>query len=177
MKRILLLVIATVFVTTFYSCTETNTEPDFSSLCNNGLKDGEETEVDCGGDCDSCPPYGVVHCDLGNTVFNSTAANVTFGQILGNSIRIFASDGRPMYFMFKPEPIGQPASIFALSADYRGEAYTLEPGDMGEVVITEVDTVRNMLSGTFWFTAGRVTGPDTTSARNGVFTNVRLRNI
>ncbi len=177
MKKKLLLLVSVVIMITTYSCTEKNTEPNYSSLCNNGILDGKENEIDCGGDCDSCAPYGVVSCDLGTSLFRSTRSDRTFGERLGNSFRIHANDGRPMYFMFKPEPVGQVSTIFAISFEYNGEAYTLEPGDMGEVVITQYDTLRNLIGGTFWFTAGRVTGADTTSARNGVFTNVRCKGL
>lgn len=176
MKKFLALLVTMILLTGFYSCEKTEDGPS-TEFCNNGVKDGLETEIDCGGVCDSCAPFGVVNCTLGNTVFNSTRSDRTFGEKLGNSFRIHANDGRPMYFMFKPEPVGQISPIFAISFEYRGEAYTLEPGDMGEVVITQYDTLHDLIGGTFWFSAGRVTGPDTTSARNGTFTNIRCKGL
>ena len=175
MKNIFTLLTLTFLLTGFYSCNKVEA-PD-TSYCHNGIKDGTETEIDCGGLCDSCAATAVVSCNLGTGTFISTRSDQTFAQVLTNSMRIYANDGRAMFFMFQPTALNTPLPIFALNFEYQGEAYTLETGNMGEVMLTSNDTVKKVMSGTFWFTAGRVTGPDTTSARNGVFTNVRYKNI
>jgi len=170
MKNALLLCLAVLFTTGFYSCTKT---VDHTALCNDGLLNGGETEIDCGAACQACPGAPSVSCTLGNSSFLSTDPNTTYGQKLASSIRIYGNDGRPLFFMFVPGPVNQPVPVTSVSFSYNGEAWGMEAGDSGKVVLTSLDTLRKIASGTFWFTANRTTGPDTTSARNGVFTNIR----
>lgn len=75
--------------------------------------------------------------------------------------------------MFIPSAVNQPLPVTSVSFSYNGEAYAMEAGDRGEVVLTTLDTLRKIASGTFWFTANRTTGPDSTGALNGVFSNIR----
>ena len=170
MKNLYFFLISAFLITGINSCTKTDSK---TALCSNGILDGGETEIDCGAACQACPASAVVTCTVGNSSFVSTNPSNTYGQQLAYSIRIYGNDSRPLNFMFVPAPVGQPTPISSVSFTYNGEAYIIEPGDSGKVILTANDTLRKIASGTFWFTAGRVTGPDTTSVRNGVFTNVR----
>jgi hypothetical protein len=166
MKNLLLALTVSLFVLGFYSCEK---KPiDASTLCHNGIKDTTETEIDCGGSCEPCPPKGTFSCKMGNTNFT---VNNAYGQIASPSIRIYANDQRPLMFMFVPTGINQRLPVNYVSFAYRGEAWTLK--DSGTVILTSLDTVRKIASGTFYFNARRTTGSDTTSVRNGVFTNIR----
>ena len=169
MKNIFPLLILAFIATGIYSCEK---KTDTAKACSDGILNGGETEIDCGAACAACPANGIVSCTIGNSSFVSANAN-TYGQILSNSIRIYGNDGRPFNFMFIPAPVGQPTAVNSVNVTYNGEAYIMEPGDSGKVVLTALDTLRKIASGTFWFTAGRVTGPDTTSVRDGLFTNIR----
>jgi hypothetical protein len=170
MKKAFIVLATSILISGFYSCDKTDSK---TALCNNGIKDGGETDIDCGGPCQACPDAAAMYCTLGTSSYVSTA---TSGQILGPSIRVYGNDPRPLNFMFVPAGLNQPIPITSVSFAYRGEAYAMAAGDSGRVVLTELDTVRKIASGTFWFTGKRTTGPDTTSARNGVFTNVRYNN-
>lgn len=171
MKNLHLICIAVLLITGFNSCTKS--VDSHTVLCNDGILNGGESEIDCGASCGDCPEAGTVSCRLGNSDFLSTNPSKTYGQRLASSIRIYGNDGRPLFFMFVPGPVNQEVPITSVSFAYNGEAYAMEPGDSGKVTLTSLDTLRKIASGTFWFTGNRTTGPDTTSARNGVFTNIR----
>lgn len=173
MKRLLLVLSTVVLLSAFSSCEEedgTLVKKDYSSLCNDGILNGYETEIDCGGDCDDCPPPATLQCTMGNTSF---VAHTCFGQILGPNIRVYGNDNRPMNFMFVPSQLNTVLPIHAVSFAYNGEAYAMEAGDSGRVVVTSLDTLRKIISGTFYFTGNRVTGPNSASVSGGVFNNVR----
>lgn len=172
MKRLLLVLSTTILLSGLSSCEKEdgNTIADYTKYCGDGIKNGYETEIDCGGDCEACPTPATMTCTLGNTNFT---AHTCFGQILGPNIRIYGNDNRPVHFMFVPSQLNTELPITALSFAYNGEAYGLEAGDSGRVVLTYLDTVRKIASGTFYFTGNRVTGPSSASASDGVFTNVR----
>ena len=171
MKKFSLLIVTLFLITGFYSCNKV--EDNKTALCNNGIQDGGETEIDCGAACTACPGAPSISCNLGNSSFVSTNPANTYGQTLGPSIRIYGNDGRPLFFMFIPSAVNQPLPVTSVSFSYNWEAYAMEAGDRGEVVLTTLDTLRKIASGTFWFTANRTTGPDSTGALNGVFSNIR----
>lgn len=172
-----LLVLSTVFLLTAFNSCEKVVNND-APLCHDGILNGGEQEIDCGAggaNCEKCPDPGTMTCTLGHSDY---VASVTMGQILGPNIRVYGNDyrnnrTRPLMFMFVPTALNTPLPTGPVSFTYNGEAYINEEGDSGKVVITYMDTVRKIISGTFWFTGGRTTGPDTTSARDGVFTNIR----
>ncbi len=170
MKNLSLTCLAVLLTTGFYSCSKST---DHTALCHDGILNGGETEIDCGAACQACPGAPSINCTLGNSTFTSTNPAVTYGQMLASSIRIYGNDSRPLFFMFVPGAVNQEVPVSSVSFAYNGEAWAMEAGDSGKVVLTSIDTLRKVVSGTFWFTAGRTTGPDTTSARNGVFTNIR----
>lgn len=170
MNKIYLLCTALLLITSINSC---KTEEDQKTIfCHDGILNGGEEEIDCGAGCGDCPSEGTLSCIVGNTSFVATGSKV-FGQVLGPSLRIYGNNGDPLNFMFVTSDLNKAVPITSVSFAYHGEAYTLEPGDSGYATLTAIDTLRKIASGTFWFTAGRVTGPDTTSVREGVFTNVR----
>ncbi len=166
----LVMVLAILFLATgFYSCEKTTTV-DAASLCTNGIKDTTEAEIDCGGACEPCPSGPEFACKMGNDNFTVTNA---YGQILTPSIRIYANDSRPLMFMFVPTAVNTPLPVNYVSFAYRGEAWTLRDTLPGNVVLSKLDTIRKIVSGTFYVNARRVTGSDTTSLREGVFNNIR----
>ncbi len=171
MKKLVLALSVTLLLLGFNSCEKEDTSNGQSTaLCNDGIKNGGETEVDCGGPCTACLPAATMTCTLGNTPFVAHTCN---GYTLGTSIRIYGNDNRPLHFMFSPSQLNVELPMTAVSFAYNGEAYALEPGDSGRVVLTYLDTVHKIASGTFYMTANRVTGPNSATVTNGVFTNVR----
>lgn len=169
MKSFLPLLAISFLVFGIYSCEKTGT--DTSGLCNNGLLDGEETEIDCGGDCDTCA-VATFKCTLGNTAFNGTDPK---GYILGPSIRVASVDdqGRPMHFMFLPVALNTPLPISGGAFSYNGEPYSKGPDDTGHVTITMLDTTRKLISGTFGFSGNRVTNNTVNVVKDGTFTDIR----
>jgi hypothetical protein len=171
MKRVLLALSVFLSILAMNGCRE---ETNYSALCNNNIKDGLETEIDCGGDCLACPDAATFSCTLGNSSFVSSNA---IGQILGPSIRISAVDaeGRPLNFMFIPAALNQPIQISAGGFSYQGEPYYKGSSDTGTVVITAQDTLRKIISGNFGFRGNRIGSGQVASVSNGVFTNVRYK--
>lgn len=170
MRTVFLFLLSFFSLFSMYSCTkETNNN---AALCNNGIKDGNETEIDCNGDCAPCAGVPALSCTLGGTAYISS--NVR-GQTLNPSIRIYGTDqeGRPMNFMFIPNQINQPVPIVDVALSFSGEPYTYGVNDSGSVTITTIDTLRKVISGTFGFSARRVTKNTGVVVTGGVFSNVR----
>ncbi|MES2622213.1 MAG: DUF6252 family protein [Bacteroidota bacterium] len=185
MKKILSALAIFFLLTGFYSCTK-EVDND-KELCNNSLKDGKETEIDCGGDCLPCPApstfsatlTGYNEQDVIFAVQNLTGSNA-FGKILGPSIRVSSSlSTTPFQFMFIPGAIGEARYVSDIRFDFAGETYTIDDtAAAGYVTLTEQDTLRRIISGTFNFNAERVTkGMVKCQVREGVFTNVRYSDL
>jgi hypothetical protein len=177
MKKTLLCLLSAFLMFGIYSCTKTDDNNAVATaLCSNGIKDPGETEIDCGGPCTACLPPAKLTCTLGGTSYISEKAG---GQTLGPSIRVYSirdsAEGRPLNFMFLPGPVNQPLRINSLAFSFSGEPYNLGDGDSGVVVLTALDTVKKIISGTFYFTGKRLTTANRTSATDGVFTNVRYQ--
>jgi hypothetical protein len=172
MKNLLSLLLLSVIVFSLYSC-EKEEDDGSAALCNNGILDGRETEIDCGGACTACPAAATFECTLGNTDFVSTNAR---GYILGPSIRIAGVDfeGRPMNFMFL-RPLGGDTTIPISGGgfSYKGEPYSKGSDDTGHVTITAHDTLRKIISGRFGFSGNRVASNSEAAVKDGTFTNVR----
>jgi hypothetical protein len=106
-------------------------------------------------------------------------SNNASGQKLNPSIRISgtnAANNNPLNFMFIPTELNVPLPVNASGFNYAGEPYTKAGEDTGHVVLTAHDTLRHIISGTFAFSAQRVTQSFTKCVVNeGRFTNVRYR--
>ncbi len=171
MRKTFLVFTIAFLVLGIYSC-EKETK---ITACDNGKKDNDETEIDCGGSCQACPDPAYFRCLTNNIPY--VTSNLS-GQKLTPSIRINANNGSLLNFMFIPNlnSIGQPVVISSANLNFAGEPYNLEPGeDTGSVVLTSIDTLRQIVSGTFSFRAQRITSNQKVYVQEGVFTNVRYR--
>ena len=85
-----------------------------SSTCNNGIQDGDETGIDCGGSCPACPPSGssvwtqdgsVIYYNTGNVGINTSAPDARLtvnGQVHATEFRADLTVPGPDY-VFAPE--------------------------------------------------------------------------
>lgn len=73
-----------------------NWEPA-NSLCSNGIQDGSETGVDCGGNCPPCPGLSIP-CTVaqGTVVYDGNTFNVTSMIVLFDEVLINTSGGFTM---------------------------------------------------------------------------------
>lgn len=178
MKKIIPVLILVFLVTGFYSCTKES--DDTSALCNNSIKDGNESEIDCGGACTPCPDKGTFSCNITGVpplaASSLYVSNNAAGQVLTPSIRVYGTNqnNSPLNFMFIPSVLNQLLPISASNFDFVGEPFIKTSGDTGSVVLTYHDTLRHIISGTFSYGAQRVTQSFTKcTVTEGVFTNVR----
>ena len=181
MKKIIFVLITVSFVIGLNSCKKSTTDVN-AALCNNGILDGAETEIDCGGNpCSPCPPTSTFSCILtGGLPVPGGQQNITettsYGQTLYPSIRVFSFNGSsPFQFMFIPGAIGQLTYVSFLNFNYAGGSYSVDDTTTaGGVILTAHDTLRNIISGTFSFNAERSSNGDhKCRVHDGVFTNVR----
>ena len=152
-------------------CTKT---VDNTASCNNGILDGTETEVDCGGTCTACAPAAVFTANLGGNAFS--ASQVYWTQS-GSSMSIRANTPTvaiAVGLFFKFPVLNQPQVLTSASLN-DNENYIIEPGDTSSITVTALDTARKLMSGTFIFHA---TAPPSNhiSVDSGVFTNIRYQN-
>ena len=176
MKKVLPVLAIAFLLSGFYSCTK---EGDTTSaLCSDGVMNGKESEIDCGGACTPCPNNATFSCKMngvgGESYFIGATAS---GQILGPSIRVYSTTAgnRPLNFMFIPTGLNEPIAISSSNFDYAGEPYTRTNGDTGHVYISVHDTLRHIISGSFSYNASRITGGAGVKCvvSEGLFTNAR----
>jgi hypothetical protein len=176
MKRIIPVLMIAFIVSGICSCTKKS--EGTAVLCDNGVKDGNENEIDCGGACTPCPDKGEFHCTIDGVAGSMLyVTKVASGQVLAPSIRVAGQSQNgdiPFNFMFIPSALNTPLPINASTFNYAGEPYTKGSGDTSTVIVTANDTLRHIISGTFSLGAQRIVGtPSRCAVSNGVFTNIR----
>ncbi len=174
MKNLLLVIFS--LAVTISSCEKT---VEKVVNCTNQIKDNDEKEIDCGGSCDPCPDPATMTCDINSYSFVGVS-DQTYAGRLGPSLRVYSYSYSSGYlnFMFLPHDVNVPTQLTTGNFIYNGESYTMGQNasgvyDTGTVVITSIDTLRQIMSGTFGFSARRTTGSSSAQATGGVFTNVR----
>jgi len=143
-----------------------------SDQCSNEKLDGNETEIDCGGDCNPCPTLATVNATLEGVPYVASSAH---GTTTGSGIHVFSSGtaGAQIEFSFSGRNLN--TSLPVQSAVYRIPSQgdrTFAFGDTGSVHLTYHDEIRKIISGRFFV---RLTGnPDITGEIDDcVFENVR----
>jgi hypothetical protein len=144
-----------------------NWEPA-GSLCSNGIQDGSETDVDCGGNCPPCGGLNVP-CTVptGTLIYNGISYNITsmivlFDQALiqtsaGFDITIETGDDIEPGIVYSltaaVNPVGQNAwiSVQEQFSEYRsqnGSGSMYIEGNSSNVTITVCDAVLKIVGGT-----------------------------
>lgn len=172
MKKLFYLLFASMLVVATVSCNKEE-EPSPEDTCANGIKDGTESEIDCGGPCEACPPPATFNADFMG--FNYVASSVT-GYWNGNGLRIHTegTGDADIYFNFVGTTLNTPLPITDASAYFDYDNYHFSLNDTGHVVLTHYDGVRRIMSGTVSFSADYY--GDKITVKNGVFNNVRYSN-
>ena len=175
MKKIIYIVFLSLFV--FASgCKKTT---DNTALCNNGVLDGGETEIDCGGPCTACPPAATFTAKLNGLWFTATSTPKTlYWTQNGPSLSIRASNpitAISVGLFFSTPTINQAENLNSASVNYN-DNYIIQPRDSSSITVTSIDTLRKTISGTFRFTA---TAPPSNPMRvdSGTFTNLRIYQV
>lgn len=142
-----------------------------SEKCNNGILNSAEDEIDCGGDCDPCPPEGTLSMFIFSNTFYATSVS---GSDNGNGIDIFSSGtgGVTHNVRFSGVSVDQFSPI--TGADFyssiSGSQVQFQFGDTGSVYITAHDELRKIVSGRYWCS---MTDGGTATITDGIFENVR----
>lgn len=142
-----------------------------NSTCNNGQLDDNETEIDCGGRCEPCPPAASLSATLLGYNYNASAAN---GYYQGSALQITSSGtgGAAITFSFVGTTLNSKLPITSgIFYTNPSNFYNFELADTGSVVLTEHDDVRKIISGRFSFSSRD--GNDIETIDDGVFSNVR----
>lgn len=140
--------------------------------CTDGIMNGPETEIDCGGTCAACPPAGTVTATLEGYPFNG--AQISASQ--GNNqygLHVSGTGGTSMQFTCVGSALNTPLPITAAQFDDGNYNYYYELTDTGSVVITSNDLTRKIFSGHFSFSGTTAGGSYKGKVENGVFENVR----
>jgi len=169
MKNYFLL--ACLFCTAFLPACNEDKEKDF---CNNGMLDSPagETEIDCGGPCEPCPPAEALSATY---LGYSYVANSMGGNLSGSAIGINSqgTSGLFIAFTFVGTDLNTALPITGATIDDASSYYTYELSDTGSVTLTAHDAKRKIISGRFSFSATDYYGSAKTTVQNGVFSNVR----
>lgn len=154
-----------------------NTDP--SKFCDNGELDSNkgETEIDCGGECEACPPAATMSATVLGAAYHG-ASFFVYNYFSGNPIEFGATGtaGANLTLQFVGTELNTNLPITDAEIRPSGEqAYNFELADTGSVRLTSHDPVRHIISGTFSFSV-RKNGNDITTVSDGTFANVRYSN-
>lgn len=73
-------------------CENGNTEPD--PTCSDGIKNGNETGIDCGGDCDPCFECLTINCSLlSGATSDQTKTSIKWKSVLSGGDGTIPDDG------------------------------------------------------------------------------------
>ena len=141
--------------------------------CENGVLDGSETEIDCGGDCEPCPADPTLTATVEGVPY--VATQFTAGVSGNNAINIGSSGtaGTHVNFTFSGSGLNTylPITGGTYYNNIQGFSYHFVFGDTGSVYLTSHDELRKIISGHFWYNA---TGFGASGSINdGHFENVR----
>jgi len=169
MKHCLFLLLAFA-IAGLSACSDEN-KPD---PCTNGVLDSQvgETEIDCGGPCEPCPPFATLTATLAGFPY---VASSIYGQVSGTAIEIvtYGSSNASIQFSFVGADLNTPLPITDAEFYDSNDNYTKELSDTGSVRLTSIDAVRKIISGRFSFRGTRNGDISTKTVQNGQFANVR----
>jgi hypothetical protein len=169
MKANLLLVLLVPALLFLTACTKNG-----NGYCNNGVLDfeGGETEIDCGGDCEACPPAGTFTATVDGYPYVSSS--IYPGSSGGTTISFSGTGtaGTSVSFTFVGITTGTQLPITTAYISLPGSGnYEYELSDTGSVILSAIDTQRQIVSGTVSFSV--TNGGDQITLSGGVFENVR----
>jgi len=144
--------------------------------CENGVWDYDagETEIDCGGLCDACPPAGTFTATVEGYSYVASQFYNTGSGGSGISISTEGTSGVFVGFTFVGTSLNIALPITNASTYFPGgDSYSYALTDTGSVVLTSIDTQKKIVSGRVGFSAKKNSGGGTTTVANGVFENVR----
>ncbi len=140
--------------------------------CSNGILDGVETEIDCGGaSCTACPTPATLSATLSGLNYNASTINCERSgshhiQSYGGSTGID--------FSFTITALNTPLPVSDGNFFGGGDGYYFQLGDTGTVVVTAHDEVKKIISGRFSFSGTSNNSQVTKSqVQSGRFDNVR----
>lgn len=170
--RIVLLFFAAALM--FTACQKQTAETDNIPLiavgCEDGIKNQDEVDIDCGGS--ECPPCtaimtAMVDADTfkANNVTCSLNSNILF--LSGTT----ASPSTTISLQFNGTPtVGTFSNVQALYSNSSGKQYTTQNATL---TFTDVNFVNNAIEGAFNFSAVNFTTPlDTVIVTNGIFKRI-----
>ena len=140
--------------------------------CSNGIQDGVETEIDCGGaSCTACPPPGTLSAILSGLNYN--ASTIDCERSGSHRITSYAG-GSAIDFSFTITALNTPLPVSDGTFYGGGGNFYFQLGDTGTVVVTAHDEVKQIISGRFSFSGTTSNSQGTKSqVQSGRFDNVR----
>jgi len=153
-------------------------DEDKTDFCSNGILDspGGETEIDCGGPCEPCPPLAALTATYMGYSWVAYSVN---GSSIGSGIRINASGSNNIniIFTFVGTDLNTmlPVTDAELNDYSNSDYYEKELSDTGSVTLTSHDVVRKIISGRFAFSMTETYGTTRRTIQNGQFSNVRYQ--
>jgi len=161
-----------LFVSALIGLTSCSKKTDY---CENGILDGDETEIDCGGGCEACPPYATFTATVDGSPY--VASNFFDAGQNGSTIYFTTGGTAGTYvgvtFVGTALNTALPITDANITLASQG-IFNYQLTDTGSVVLTAIDTERKIISGRVGFSA--TAGPTTKTVSNGVFENVRYGN-
>jgi hypothetical protein len=173
MKNSNSIILSIIILALFAIATITGCKKQTQLTCTDNIKNGSETEIDCGGTCTACPPVGSVIATINNLPFYSVS---TVGYGFGNNIGKVSANGNSgssIEFEFIYTKLDTPLRITSAQF-YFSDSYAYRLDDTGSVKITTIDTLRKIFSGIFSFRGTNYYNAKG-YAQDGLFTNVRYQ--
>lgn len=151
---------------------------DNKGTCENGIWDFDagETEIDCGGPCEACPPAATFTATVGGFQYVASSISGYPQGTSGTSVTSSGSSGTTLSFLFVGTTLNASLPITNAHINFTSNSYNKEISDTGSVVLTAIDTKKKIISGRVSFSATEQQGSGSITVENGVFENVRYGN-
>ncbi len=150
---------------------ETGNDPQPYNTCDDGVKNYDETGIDCGGHCPQCQPF--ISAKVDGQPFSSTGNSVSAQVVNGNFLLISGADSLGNYIQFNYGQAFAAGTYYNVNAAYvRGSTnYTTTTATL---TFTEFNTAENLVAGNFSFTGLDFNsgGTDSVVITEGLFSNI-----
>ena len=156
--------------------------------CSDGIKNQNETDIDCGGTCDACPspkPVPSISANIDGNPWSPIVISWMNGQeisctLSGNELRISGTDftgtGSTKFDLTLIDTCGIHIGNFGLSKKTYLFYLNAQPltcrMDSGEINISKVDTLLKTIDGSFYFDCNDTSGIHFHHVTDGVFKNI-----
>ncbi|MBK7855533.1 MAG: hypothetical protein IPJ79_12065 [Bacteroidetes bacterium] len=182
----LIIVSSLVFCGCKKDSNDDNNNNNTTETCSDGIKNQDETDIDCGGVCPACPSPSFSMTVNGTAWAADTLYCDT--SLIGGNIRTFInaqkiSNGTSLQLGFSGnlplntliDLVSPPSGVLVTAKQYIALGTIYSTCTSGKITFTKIDYANKKASGTFSNIALSSSGGQTVNITNGSFVNISIR--